>query len=126
MLALSKAGAKVLHAKSAELAMTNSVNLRLLSSFEEGEGSAVRLLPEAARPRIAGITGRQETGRVTLVGKGADAMALSEAVLLLGRAGIAVLDGKLAENALSLAVPPEDHPAAMALLHVEMILSQYE
>ena len=124
MLALSKAGAKVLHHKSAELALAGSVPLRLLSSFETGGGSEVRLMPEAARPRFAGITGKAAAGTLTLVGRGADAGALSRAVLLLGKAGIAVRDGALRENALSLTVRPGEHSAAMKLLHEEMILSQ--
>ena len=123
MLALSRAGSKVLHAKSVELALANDVPLRLLSSFEEGPGSTVKLLPEAKRPALAGLTGRAETGRITLAGRGADAAALSEAVLLLSKAGVAVLGGALGENAMTLTVKKEDHPAAMQLLHRGMILS---
>lgn len=122
MLALSRAGSKVLHAKSVELALANNVPLRLLSSFEEGPGSTVKLLPEAKRPRLAGLTGRAETGKITLAGKGADAAALSEAVLLLSKAGVEVRDGALGENAMSLTVKKEDHPAAMQILHAGMIL----
>lgn len=122
MLALSRAGSKVLHAKSVELALANDVPLRLLSSFEEGPGSTVRLLPETKRPALAGLTGRAETGRVTLAGKGADAAALSEAVLLLSKAGVEVLDGALGENAMTVTVKKEDHPAAMQILHRGMIL----
>ena len=123
MLALSRAGSKVLHAKSVELALANDVPLRLLSSFEEGPGSTVKLLPEAKRPALAGLTGRAETGRITLAGRGADAAALSEAVLLLSKAGVAVLGGALGENAMTLTVKKEDHPAAMQLLHRGMILN---
>ena len=123
MLALSRAGSKVLHAKSVELALANDVPLRLLSSFEEGPGSTVKLLPEAKRPALAGLTGRAETGRITLAGRGADAAALSEAVLLLSKAGFEVLGGALSENAMTLTVKKEDHPAAMQLLHRGMILS---
>ena len=126
MLALSKAGSKVLHAKSVELALADNVPLRLLSSFEKGAGSTVKLLPEAARPRLAGLTGRAETGRITLAGRGADAAALSEAVLHLSGAGIEVRDGTLTENALTLNVKKEDHPAAAKLLHDRMILVQYQ
>lgn len=126
MLALAKAGAKVLHAKSVEQALAGNVPLRLLSSFEEGPGSEVKLLPEAERPRIAGLTGNAETGRITLAGRGADAGALSEAVLRLAAAEIAALDGALTENALSVYVAPENHAAAMRLLHAEMVLAQYE
>ena len=123
MLALSRAGSKVLHAKSVELALADNVPLRLLSSFEEGPGSVVKLLPEAQRPRLAGLTGRAETGKITLAGKGADAAALSEAVLLLSRADVAVRDGTLGENALTVTVKKEDHLRAMQLLHGEMILA---
>ena len=122
MLALSRAGSKVLHAKSVELALAGNVPLRLLSSFEEGPGSTVKLLPEAKRPALAGLTGRAETGRITLAGRGADAAALSEAVLLLSKAGIEVLNGALGENAMTVTVKKEDHPAAMQLLHRGMIL----
>ena len=123
MLALSKAGSKVLHAKSVELALADNVPLRLLSSFEEGPGSTVKLLPEAGRPRFAGITGRAETGKISLAGRGADAAALSEAVLLLSGAGIAVLDGALGENVMTFTVKKEDHLNAMQILHREMILA---
>jgi aspartate kinase len=126
MLALSKAGSKVLHAKSVELALANNVPLRLLSSFEAGPGTEVKLLPESARPKLAGLTGNAESGRVTLAGRGADAGALSDAVLTLANAGIAVKDGALTENAFSVYVAPEDHQKAMQVLHDEMILTQYE
>ena len=122
MLALSRAGSKVLHAKSVELALADNVPLRLLSSFEEGPGSVVKLLPEAQRPRLAGLTGRAETGKITLAGRGADAAALSEAVLLLSRADVEVRDGALGENAMTVTVKKEDHPAAMQILHRGMIL----
>ena len=126
MLALSKAGSKVLHAKSVELALANNVPLRLLSSFEAGPGTEVKLLPESARPKLAGLTGKAESGRVTLAGRGADAGALSDAVLTLANAGIAVKDGALTENAFSVYVAPEDHQKAMQVLHDEMVLTQYE
>jgi hypothetical protein len=108
-----------------ELALAGNVALRLLSSFHVGDGSEVRLMPDAARPRFAGLTGNAESGRVTLAGRGADAAALSEAVLLLSAAGIRVRDSSFAENALSMYVDPEDQPAALALIHDGMVLSQF-
>lgn len=123
MLALSRAGSKVLHPKSVELALAGNVPLRLLSSFELSEGTEVMLLPESARSRIAGITGREGSGRVTLAGRGADAHALSEAALRLSRAGIEVLDGALGENSLTLTLAPADQLSAMRILHQEMILT---
>ena len=94
----------------------------LLSSFHVCDGSEVRLLPDAARPRFAGLTGNAESGRVTIAGRGADASALSEAVLLLSAAGIRVRDSNFAESALSLYVSPADQPASMALVHDGMVL----
>ena len=125
MLALSRAGSKVLHAKSVELALAGSVPLRLLSSFNEGTGTEVKLLADSVRPRLAGLTGRAKTGRITLAGKGADAAALSDAALLLAKAGIAVRDGKLSDGAFSVYVSPEEYKPAAELLHREMILTQY-
>jgi len=122
MLALAKAGAKVLHPRSVELAMADNVPLRLLSSFTEGEGTRVCRLPENRRPRLAGITGQPETGRLTLAGKGADAGVLSAAVLGLAEQGIAVAEGALGENAVSLTVAPEQWQQALTHLHRTLIL----
>ena len=122
MLALAKAGAQVLHPKSVELAMANQVPLRLLSSFAEGPGTSLRLLPEGQRPQFAGITARE--GRVTLAGKGCGAGALSAAVLELARAGVTVLDGGLEENALFVTVAPEEREKAITLLHDRLVLPQ--
>ncbi len=121
MLALARAGSKVLHPKSVELALAGNVPLRLLSSFELSEGTEVMLLPESARARLAGITGRG--GSITLAGRGADARALSEAALKLSRAGVAVLDAALVENSLTLTVDSRDQLSALRLLHNEMILN---
>ena len=93
MLALARAGAQVLHPRAVELAMANHVPLRLLSSFSPGQGTLVRRLPDEARPRLAGITGRAEAGSLTLAGAGADAACLAESTLLLARSGIPVQSG---------------------------------
>ena len=124
MLALARAGAKVLHPRAVELALANELPLRLLSSFAEGGGSEICRLGEAARPRFAGVTGGAGGGRLTLAGKGADAAALSEAVLLLGREGFEVRVGELGENALTLCLAPEKLPEALRLIHREMVLPQ--
>ncbi|MCR5575807.1 MAG: hypothetical protein K6F56_02235, partial [Oscillospiraceae bacterium] len=125
MLALARAGAQVLHPRSVELAMVNHVPLRLLSSFTPGPGTLVRRLPDEARPRFAGITGRAEAGSLTLAGAGADAAALTESTLLLAQAGIPARSGALEQNAVSLTLAPELVREAMRLLHREMILRQY-
>ncbi len=122
MLALARAGAKVLHPRSVELAMANDVDLRLLSAFEEGAGSRICRLSEDRRPRFAGITGNAESGRLVLAGKGADASALSEAALLLAAGGIMLLEGGLGDNRIELAVAPGRTGEALALLHRELVL----
>ena len=124
MLALAKAGAQVLHPKSVELAMANQVPLTLLSSFAEGKGTRLRLLPEGQRPQFAGITAGD--GRVTLAGRGCGAGALSVAVMGLARQGVTVLSGTLEENALSVTVAPAELEKALAVLHKTLILPQYE
>ena len=122
MLALARAGAQVLHPRSVELAMANNVDLRLLSSFEEGAGSRICRLPEDRRPRFVGITGDRKAGELTLAGRGADAAALSEAALLLAAEGIEVLEGVLGENRITLKLRPEQAETALRLLHEKLVL----
>ena len=124
MLALAKAGAKVLHPRCVELAMASSVKLRLLSSFSAGEGSAVRLLPDSARPDFAGITGDAEAGVISLAGRAADAASLSRAALLLADEAIGLRGGELGEGCIHLRVAPEDWQAAMRLLHRALVLGE--
>lgn len=54
MLALAGAGSQVLHAKSVELAMANSVVIHLLSSFNDAPGSQVRALRDGSRRTLPG------------------------------------------------------------------------
>ncbi len=124
MLALAKAGSRVLHAKSVELAMANGVELSLLSSFRNAPGTRLCRLKDAERPDFAGITGRAESGRISLGGKKADAGALSHAVMLLSAEGIKVKKGSLADNCFTLEVEKENFMPAMELLHREMVLHE--
>ena len=122
MLALAKAGSKVLHEKSVELAMANNVELRLLSSFKDVPGTRVAQLKDSRRPDFAGITGRAESGRISIAGKAASARAMSQAAVLLADNGIKVLEGSIGQNCISLDVEKENFMAAMELLHREMVL----
>ena len=124
MLALARAGAKVLHPRCVELALANNVPLRILSSFSEGEGTAVRRLSGAVRPPFAGITGERETGRICVAGRAADASALSKAALLLAEAGIALPGCELTDGGIALTVSPGDWLEAMRLLHRELVLGR--
>lgn len=122
MLALAEAGSQVLHAKSVELAMANSVVIHLLSSFTDAPGSQVRALRDGSRPDFAGITRSRASGEISLAGKAADAAALSRAVLLLAAEGIEVLSGSVGDGRISVLVEEAEQPHAMQLLHREMIL----
>ena len=122
MLALAEAGSQVLHAKSVELAMANSVVIHLLSSFTDAPGSQVRALRDGSRPNFAGITRSRTSGEISLAGKAADAAALSRAVLLLAAEGIEVLSGSVGDGRISVLVGEAEQPRAMRLLHREMIL----
>ena len=102
--------------------MANGVDLRLLSSFEEGAGSRICRLPEDRRPRFAGIAGDAKAGSFTLAGRGAGAAALSEAALLLAAEGIALEEGVLGDNCISLRVAPEQAEAALRKLHEKLVL----
>ena len=122
MLALAEAGSQVLHAKSVELAMANSVVIHLLSSFTDAPGSQVRALRDGSRADFAGITRSRTSGEISLAGKAADAAALSRAVLLLAAEGIEVLSGSAGDGRITVLVKEEEQPRAMQLLHKEMIL----
>ena len=122
MLALAEAGSQVLHAKSVELAMANSVVIHLLSSFTDAPGSQVRALRDGSRPDFAGITRSRASGEISLAGKAADAAALSRAVLLLAAEGIEVRSGSVGDGRISVLVEEAEQPRAMQLLHREMIL----
>ena len=122
MLALAEAGSQVLHAKSVELAMANSVVIHLLSSFNDAPGSQVRALRDGSRADFAGITRSRTSGEISLAGKAADAAALSRAVLLLAAEGIEVLSGSVGDGRISVLVGEAEQPRAMQLLHRKMIL----
>ena len=126
MLALAEAGSQVLHAKSVELAMANSVVIHLLSSFTDAPGSQVRALRDGSRADFAGITRSRTSGEISLAGKAADTAALSRAVLLLAAEGIEVLSGSVGDGRISVLVKEEEQPRTMQLLHREMILKALE
>ena len=126
MLALAKAGSKVLHPRSVELAMINSRELELRSSVSDKPGTMLRRLRESDRPDFAGITGRADSGLISLGGKGANSASMSKAVMLLSEKGIGVVNGSLSDNCFTLEVEKAQHMAAMELLHREMVLKQYK
>lgn len=121
MLALADNGSQVLHPESVRLAMANGIEIRLLSSFEGGDGSRVRFLPDTDRPLFAGVTRSEADCTVTAVGKAADASTLSELVLLLGRAGVPVLAGAVGEGCVSVKVAQGQLLPSLELIHAEIM-----
>lgn len=117
MLALAEGGSQVLHPASVRLAMENGVDLRLLSSFRPGEGTAVRRLKAGERPALAGVTRDRERSAVTLAGREAGAALLPLCREALSARGITVIRREIGENALCLTVPPERLDEAMRCLH---------
>ena len=117
MLALALGGSQVLHPESVRLAMANDVDLRLLSAFRPGPGTAVRRLKNTQRPSLAGVTRDRKRSTVTLAGRAADFSLLPMLTARLGERSIPVLQSEEGENALTLRVPPEKLDEALRLLH---------
>jgi aspartate kinase len=69
MLEMASLGSKVLQTRSVELAMKYGVCLRVLSSFEEGEGTIVCDEDEIVEKEIiSGITYSRDEAKITLIG----------------------------------------------------------
>jgi len=70
MLEMASLGSKVLHTRSVELAGKYNVTLRVLSSFEEGEGTLITLDEENAMEQalISGIAFSRDEAQITIRG----------------------------------------------------------
>lgn len=121
MLNLSLAGSQVLHSKSVAISMREGVEIRLLSSFTSGKGSAVRFLPDSERPDFAGVTRSAERGEISVVGKRADANTLLRITFALKEHGIDVLSGRVSEGTVSIKVSDEQLLTALGFVHAEVI-----
>ena len=124
MLRLAEAGSQVLHPGSVRLAMEKGLPLRLLSSFRAGEGSAVRLLSETERPKLAGVTRDGEKSSVTVVGRAADDALLRQLAARLEHSGIPVRGAEAGEGSVTLIVPPAQLLPALELCHREIVKSE--
>jgi len=121
MLLLSKAGAGVLYSAAVELAMSNGVDIDLLSTFEPGRGSRVCSLREGERPDIAGIAVLGNTGKISAVGKASGADTLSRAVIALSQRGIEVLSGGIENGCVYVNVDEARSEIAAKIVHRQLI-----
>lgn len=126
MLLLAGAGSQVLHDRSVALALANDVEIRLLSSFEPGRGSRVRLLADAERPDYAGVTRSEARSEITLVGRAAGTATLSELVIALSKSGIPVLSGSSGEGLVTVRVAPAQLIPALELTHTAYLRQRAE
>lgn len=68
MLEMASLGAKVLHTRSVQMAMSHNVRVQVLSSFEDVEGSLLVEEKEVVERRlVTGITYSNDEARITLV-----------------------------------------------------------
>ncbi|RMD68001.1 MAG: aspartate kinase, partial [Gammaproteobacteria bacterium] len=68
MLELASLGAKVLQIRSVEFASKYSVPLRVLSSFEEGEGTLIAGEEDMEQALISGIAFNRDEAKLTIMG----------------------------------------------------------
>lgn len=126
MLLLAGAGSQVLHDRSVALALANDVEIRLLSSFEPGRGSRVRLFADAERPDYAGVTRSEARSEITLAGRAAGTATLSELVIALSKSGIPVLSGSSGEGWVTVRVAPAQLIPALELTHTAYLRQRAE
>lgn len=115
MLLLSRNGSQVLQERSVETAQANDVEIVLLSSFEKKPGTVVKKLDD--RPKLCGVTRDKDKNSVSIVGKGADAGILTDAITVLGENGIQFVSAELKEGICSVTVSPDDVLSALRLIH---------
>ena len=116
----------VLHDRSVALALANDVEIRLLSSFEPGRGSRVRLLADAERPDYAGVTRSEARSEITLAGRAAGTATLSELVIARSKSGIPVLSGSSGEGWVTVRVAPAQLIPALELTHTAYLKQRAE
>ena len=115
MLQLALHGSQVLHSRSVEAAMRESVTVHLLSSFTRREGTVMGSFPE--RPMLCGVTRDSERGSISIIGRRANADILAEAVAVLAHSEIPVSETELFDGGCTLYVSPDKLLPALELTH---------
>lgn len=117
MLRLARAGSQVLHRRSVEMALTERVELVVLSSFEPSEGTVVCALNDSERPEFVGVTRSEADREISLVGHGAGAEALSALIRRLSERGIQIISGSVSEGCVTVKVAPAQLGDALTTAH---------
>lgn len=115
MLALALHGSQVLHSRSVAAAMRSGVSVHLLSSFTRREGTVMGFFSD--RPELCGVTRDKARSTVSIVGRGADANTLAEAVGILAHSDIIVTSTELFDGGCSIRVSPDKLLPALELTH---------
>ena len=115
MLALALHGSQVLHSRSVAAAMRSGVSVHLLSSFTRREGTVMGSFSD--RPELCGVTRDKARSTVSIVGRGADANTLAEAVGILAHSDIIVTSTELFDGGCSIRVSPDKLLPALELTH---------
>lgn len=122
MLELASLGAKVLHSRAVEFAHKFAVPIRVLSSFEEGEGTLISQNDtDLERPVISGVTFEKEIAKLTVSNVNDVPGVAFEILGPIGNAGIVV--DMIVQNVshrghtdLSFTVPAGDMAVALEIL----------
>ena len=115
MLLLALGGSQVLHSRSVEQAIQNSVEVTLLSSFTRVAGTVMTKI--ADRPDICGVTRDKAASKISVVGAGVTRQTLAETVAQLAEKGIVVNSGECREGVCAVTVAPENVLPALQLVH---------
>ena len=115
MLALALHGSQVLHSRSVAAAMRSGVSVHMLSSFTRREGTVMGSFSD--RPELCGVTRDKARSTVSIVGRGADANTLAEAVGILAHSDIIVTSTELFDGGCSIRVSPDKLLPALELTH---------
>lgn len=118
MLALSKAGAKVLHHKCVRLAKESGTELTVLSADGTGGGTLVKHL--AQRSDFAGVTSG-ENGSISIIGTLADEETQDRLIHALSDSGIVVNRAEHGDAYIRIFTAPDKSPQAVNIIHAEML-----
>lgn len=118
MLALSEAGAKVLHSKCVLAAKKSGTEIRVLPAYYRGEGTLIRHLPQ--RNRFAGVA-LDNNGRITVVGTLADGDVRDRLIHALTDGGIAVSRAEHGKAYIRIDTAPDNAPKAVNIIHAELL-----